>query len=518
MQVKLKMNFRTVIALLLMPMAVSATDLSVARNWTGQSGKIFEATFVESRDDGTVVFNKPGGTPMRVYAKHLSQADRELIELGQTRTWTSRSGTTVDGALVASRFGRCHIRKKDGTMVAIQATQLSAEDQAIVKQASSLDLYFSSLYKARERVAKDADGRSAELAVKTAARYRPDDISLVFLNDAIEAAKAPADELTIKLGRKYEGTGDETLELIYVKPGSFTMGCQATPDDHFKEEEGKLMSYAHDPWAGNGKPLHKVTFTKGYYLGKTEVTWAQFASFIQDTRYQTDADRQGFSMGGTKHGDWLKIEGANWEKPGLYEQAPEKPVTCISWNDAQAFCKWASKKSRYDVRLPTEAEWEYACRAGTTTIWYTGDTPRDLATVGFWMNKNTPGWEPGCGPIAAGSLKPNAWGFYDMHGNCHEWVADYYTHYTGEDLVDPFFDEFPDEILNYHYKYQTTEDKARSFWSIGRPDQGRRILRGGGWCTPGVGNQSGFRRHEKPHNHLWYFSFRVAVTPKGVAK
>lgn len=74
----------------------------------------------------------------------------------------------------------------------------------------------------------------------------------------------------------------------------------------------------------------------------------------------------------------------------------------------------------------------------------------------------------------------------------------------------------PDEILNYHYKYQTTEDKAAKFWSIGRPDRGRRILRGGGWCTPGVGNQSGFRRHEQPHNHLWYFSFRVAVTPKSL--
>ena len=187
---------KTIIFQVLVPLTIIAADLSESRKWTGQSGTVFEATFVEERDDETVVFKKSDGSPMRVYAKQLSGADRELIEMGKTRTWTSRSGATIEGMFVSENFGKCQIKKEDGSIVQVMASQLSASEQDFVKQASSLDLYFNALNKARGLVGK-ASTRTLDLALNEAVKHRPDDIALVFLRDEIEAATAPSDKMTI---------------------------------------------------------------------------------------------------------------------------------------------------------------------------------------------------------------------------------------------------------------------------------------------------------------------------------
>jgi formylglycine-generating enzyme required for sulfatase activity len=160
--------------------------------------------------------------------------------------------------------------------------------------------------------------------------------------------------------------GSVALDLVLIQPGSFTMG-----DD-----------------GGDGsaeKPAHKVTISKPFYLGKYEVTQDQ----------------------------WEAVMGAN----PSYFKGPENPVEDVSWDDCQKFLKKLNERlpgTGGTVRLPTEAEWEYACRAGTTTKYSFGDTRSDLGEYAWYggnsHNKNHP----------VGEKKPNAWGLYDIHGNVCE--------------------------------------------------------------------------------------------------
>ena len=143
------------------------------------------------------------------------------------------------------------------------------------------------------------------------------------------------------------------LDLVQVKAGSFMMGS-ADSDAH--------------PWE---KPSQPVTISKNFWIGKHPITVAQFRAFVEDAKYKTDAEKEGFGIGPLNH-KFQKVTGLTWTSPG-FPQEDNHPVVMVSWQDAQAFCTWLSKKSKRQVRLPTEAEWEYACRAGTTTLYSFGD-------------------------------------------------------------------------------------------------------------------------------------------------
>ena len=127
-----------------------------------------------------------------------------------------------------------------------------------------------------------------------------------------------------------------------------------------------------------------MRITKPFYLGTCHVTRGQFRQFVADTGYKTDAEkgeRPGASGWDPDKKEWAFSEKFSWRNPS-YEQTDEHPVVNVSWNDAVAFCQWLSRKEGKTFRLPTEAEWEYACRAGTTTHYYSGDDPETLAKVG----------------------------------------------------------------------------------------------------------------------------------------
>ncbi len=139
----------------------------------------------------------------------------------------------------------------------------------------------------------------------------------------------------------------------------------------------------------------------------------------------------------------------SWRNTG-FEQTDEHPVVNVSWNDAVAFCKWLSRKEGKTYRLPTEAEWEYACRAGTTTRYYSGDDPETLAKVANVADAAAkaqfPDWNHGIkasdGYVftsPGGQFKPNAFGLYDMHGNVSQWCSDWYSedYYTKSPTDDP---------------------------------------------------------------------------------
>jgi len=225
------------------------------------------------------------------------------------------------------------------------------------------------------------------------------------------------------------------IRLKLIPAGQFLMG--SAPGDKNADDDEK-------PW-------HWVRISQPFCLGVTEVTRRQFRVFVDETGYQTEAEKDG--KGGYGWNEETKKFEQNprytWQNPG-FEQIDEHPVVNVSWNDAQAFSGWRSGKERKTFRLPTEAEWEYACRAGTKTAYFSGDDAETLAAfdnvADGTAKEKYPEWTS---PIAArdgyvytapaSRFRPNAFGLYDMHGNVCEWCRDEYDHsyYERSPVDDP---------------------------------------------------------------------------------
>ncbi len=267
------------------------------------------------------------------------------------------------------------------------------------------------------------------------------------------AAAALPDEIHNSLG----------MRLAYVAPRTFTMGSPKSEADRESQETA-----------------HEVELTKGFYVGKHEVTVGAFRKFVRATNYQTDAEKDGKGGYGVKESGGLDLgDKYNWKSPG-FEQSDDHPVVLVSWNDAQAYCRWLSKKENKTYRLPTEAEWEYACRAGTRTAYSFGDDPQDLVAHGN-VGRNKDGFRY-TAPV--GRFKPNRYGLYDMHGNVWEWCEDWYDSkgYQGGRETDP-----------------TGPDSAEA-----------RVHRGGGWSSSPMRCRSAARvgRHPSAYRGS-YLGFRV---------
>jgi formylglycine-generating enzyme required for sulfatase activity len=273
------------------------------------------------------------------------------------------------------------------------------------------------------------------------------------------------------------------MKLKLIPAGSFKMG---SPDSDIDADPDE-------------RPQHSVQITKPFYLGVHEVTRGQFRRFVDATGYRTDAETDGKGGQGWNGNDnFEQAPTYTWLNPG-FQQTDEHPVVLVSWNDAVAFCAWLSRNESKTYRLPTEAEWEYACRAGTTTKYFCGDDPEGLAAVANVADGTArevfPAWRP---TIAArdgfihtapvGQFHPNAFGLYDMHGNAHEWCRDSYEgrYYRRSPRIDP-----------------------------SGPSQGAmRVFRGGGWVdAPGVFCSA--ERHGNPPSYrIAHLGFRVAVELK----
>lgn len=204
-----------------------------------------------------------------------------------------------------------------------------------------------------------------------------------------------------------------------LDPGQFTMGA-ATDDDEATKDE---------------RYPHLVRITKPFYLAIHETTVGQFQKFVDDTAYETDAEK---GVGG-----WGLVGGAldrrrefNWRNTG-FSQSTAHPVVNVSWNDAKAYCDWLSKTENKAYRLPTEAEWEYACRAGTTTRYFNGDSVESLMNFANAPDQAMRAAIPSAAlPVAwndghaftapVGSYRPNPFGIYDMSGNVYEWCNDFF--------------------------------------------------------------------------------------------
>jgi len=225
-------------------------------------------------------------------------------------------------------------------------------------------------------------------------------------------AKRARDEWAHDLKTPAKMTNSIGMKLVLVPPGEFSMG----------------------PFAG-----HRVRITRPTYLGAYEVTRAQFARFVEETGFKTLAELE---LGGIKlenaekPAKWDPQRRYTWRDAG-FPQVDNHPAVQLVWNDATAFCDWLSRKEGKSYRLPTEAEWEYACRAGTRTRIYNGNDLEEGTKIGNIAEVTAraiyPLWDRGVktsdgfaytSPI--GQFRPNNFGLYDMIGNVAEWCSDWY--------------------------------------------------------------------------------------------
>jgi formylglycine-generating enzyme required for sulfatase activity len=230
-----------------------------------------------------------------------------------------------------------------------------------------------------------------------------------------------------------EFTNSLGMKFVYIKPGTFMMGSPVNEKDR-----------------DNDETQHQVTLTKGYYIGVTEVT----------------------------QGQWKGVMGNN---PSSFSNCGDDcPVEKVSWNDVQEFIsRLNSKEGTNKYRLPTEAEWEYACRAGGSTRFTFGDSDSELGNYA-WYRSNS---DSKTHPVA--SLKSNAWGLYDMHGNVWEWVFDLYEDYSPDSVIGP------------------TELSRDS----------ERVFRGGSWYYRLSYERSAYRYKYSPFYRSKDLGFRLARTP-----
>jgi sulfatase modifying factor 1 len=245
------------------------------------------------------------------------------------------------------------------------------------------------------------------------------------------------------------------IQWASIPAGTFTMGSPTSEVDR-----------------GSDETQHHVTLS-AFKMSKYEVTVGQFKTFVNATGYVTDADKGTAVFNGSLIWSGTEVEikaGVNWkcDVKGNPRPAAEynHPVIHVSWNDAVAFAKWMG------CRLPTEAEWEYACRAGTTTPFNTG---RNLTTAqanydGDYPYNNNAKGEYREQTMPVGSFAPNAYGLYDMHGNVFEWCSDWYGDY---------------------FTSAQTNPKGSSTGS-------NRVFRGSSWISDGPICRTACRRHGNP--------------------
>jgi formylglycine-generating enzyme required for sulfatase activity/CubicO group peptidase (beta-lactamase class C family)/tRNA A-37 threonylcarbamoyl transferase component Bud32 len=263
------------------------------------------------------------------------------------------------------------------------------------------------------------------------------------------------------LGRVVHETNSVKMDLVLLPPGRFTMGTSAEEiaalEPELPKNEPAIRNLLHAE-----APPHLVAIRRPFYLGKYEVTVAQFRAFARATGYITEAERDHDRL--------------TWRQPGWKVQDDE-PVVCVTWNDATTFCRWLCDTEGKSYRLPTEGEWEYACRAGTTTRTCYGDT---LSAAQANIHGPHP-LQAESGPTPdrvarVGSYAPNAFGLYDLHGNVWEWCADWFREraYGSSAELDP----------------------------AGPPFGNMRVMRGGSWTSWGIEARSATRADNWPF-HRW---------------
>lgn len=272
--------------------------------------------------------------------------------------------------------------------------------------------------------------------------------------------------------------------LVVIPAGEFWMG---SPENEAGREPVE---------AAGRERRHRVRIEKAFALGQMEVTVGEFRRFVEAAGYRTEAERdvgeKGCRAWTVTDGKWDWRAGLSWRKPG-YSQQDTSPVVCVSWNDANAYVKWLSRETGQTYRLPSEAEWEYAARAGTTSARYWGEDPDQACRYANvadqtkgpeghgWNNKHdcTDGyWYPA--PV--GTFQPNGWKLNDMLGNVWEWTCSAFAK-----------------------EYDSSESKCAK-----NDTTGPLAVRGGSWYFGPDRVRSAYRSWFVPTSRNYFLGFRLA--------
>ena len=323
---------------------------------------------------------------------------------------------------------------------------------------------------------------SRSITLRRLSESRPSEIPKLLISPFEPAAAAKQRKRWASfLGIPAEVLNSAGSRMVLIPTGEFRMGSPQMEEGHSPDEK-----------------QHPVRITRPYFLATHPVTVGEFWKFVNDTGYVTDAEKDpkgGFGFDSIK-GKLEQSPRYSWRHPG-FAQSEKHPVVNITWNDAMAFCQWLSKRERITYRLPSEAEWEFACRAGTESRFYCGDDPESLVTFANvadgstkakfpqWPTINSYGGYIFTAPVE--SFEPNAFGLHDMHGNVWEWCADRYgkNYFQESPLADP---EGPAQGEN-------------------------RVLRGGSWMNAPLLTRSAKRLNQRPNQFFIANGFRLAATP-----
>ncbi len=250
------------------------------------------------------------------------------------------------------------------------------------------------------------------------------------------------------------------IEFVEIGPGCFRMGSNqgAEGGDFLGRWCARFgLPWGDQPKPSNEMPVHWAEFPRGFFIAETEVTNAQYEAF--DPKHE----RSEYSLGDSD------------------------PVVDVSWEDAKKYCAWLSKQSGQAIRLPSESEWECACRAGSDREFCFGDDEKRLDNYA-WYDANSDDKAH-----AVGTRRPNAWGLHDFHGNVWEWCED-----------------------TYHENYEGAPGDGTA-WTEGgvewEPGTSNRVFRGGSWGSAAWGCRSANRRWYSPGYRYLYLGFRPAFWP-----
>jgi len=387
-------------------------------------------------EDGGPPGTSKKGEPVREATLRLQAPSPVTLEPGQRRKITmSVEQKDLDGAIELNLVdGPAGVRLVPGTV-------------AVARDSVSVDLL----------VEKTAAPGTRGLRLRASAGSASDTVWLV-----LTVTKAPAfQQFDNRIG----------MTMVWVRPGKFQMG----DNDH--EGEG---------------PAHEVEITRPLAVSVHEVTVGQFRAFVDDTGHITDAEKDGKGWGYDQATSKF-VQGAQygWKNAG-WDQTDRHPVVNVSWNDAMKFCAWLSKKDNATYDLPTEAEWEFFCRAGGTSRYSCGDDMEKLIAVGnvadasfrkrFPTFASIKGDDGFVFTAPVGRFQRNAFGLYDMHGNVWEWCKDARRVYQKQAVKDP----------------------------VG-PAEGPRVLRGGSWFDDPENCRCSCRSDKPPSEFDVYIGFRIVL-------
>lgn len=250
-------------------------------------------------------------------------------------------------------------------------------------------------------------------AGQTTQGLRPDPMRAPF--SATQASQGQLRWATY-LQRPVQVTNSIGMDLLFIPPGEFSMGISAGEPEPNAEPDSWRFKRIEEVRAEQS-PRHRVILSEPLYFGATEVTYAQFGRFVAASGYVTDAERT--AGWGKEDRGWLKRAGYSWKNTGQRVSEDDFPAVNVTWNDTVALCEWLTGHDDLGVyRLPTEAEWEFACRSGSTTPYYFGDDPTQMDEHA-WFAGNFGEWIH-----SVGVRQPNPFGLFDLYGNRQEWCRD----------------------------------------------------------------------------------------------